>query len=201
MSAWQPFIIVHIEASRFSTKCPNLLHWISTRPSSANSVGAISLNVSSTANKRADSREITCTSEQPFEKLSRFKEYKWAQGHHRRIPRVVFLTTLFLLPFCMWYTLQRDFSEIVWIEMSTTPASQHSVMCELFSFKSARFQIDYIQRYTYTEKLRSIFTSTSVLWVATISRLLKIIGLFCRIYSLLEALLQKRPIIWRSLLM
>jgi len=36
--------------------------------------------------------------------------------------------------------------------------------------------------------------------VATISRLLNIIGLFCRIWSLYRALLQKRPIILRSLL-
>jgi len=37
--------------------------------------------------------------------------------------------------------------------------------------------------------------------VATISRLLTIIGLFCRIWSLLyRALLQKRPIMLRSLL-
>jgi len=36
--------------------------------------------------------------------------------------------------------------------------------------------------------------------VATISRLLKIIGLFCRIASLYRALLQKRPMILRSLL-
>jgi len=36
--------------------------------------------------------------------------------------------------------------------------------------------------------------------VATISRLFKIIGLFCRISSLYRALLQIRPIILRSLL-
>ena len=41
-----------------------------------------------------------------------------------------------------------------------------------------------------------------LLWggVATISRLLNIIGLFCRIWSLYRALLQKRPITLRSLL-
>jgi len=36
--------------------------------------------------------------------------------------------------------------------------------------------------------------------VTTISRLLKIIGLFCRIYLFYRAVLQKRPVIIRSLL-
>ena len=44
---------------------------------------------------------------------------------------------------------------------------------------------------------------TSLLWygVATISRLLKIIGLFCRIWLFYRAVLQKRPVILRSLLL
>jgi len=42
--------------------------------------------------------------------------------------------------------------------------------------------------------------SSAAYAVATISRLLKIISLFCRISSLYRSLLQKRPIILRSLL-
>jgi len=66
---------------------------------------------------------------------------------------------------------------------------------------------------TYTHSLSHTRTNTHTLYdiddmqsgswcsgVTTISRLLKTIGLFCRILSLYRALLQKRPIILRSLL-
>jgi len=64
----------------------------------------------------------------------------------------------------------------------------------------------YMCVYLCTSKKRCTLPSSYGIWiqsrygVATISRRLKIIGLFCRIWSLLWALLQKRPIIVRSLL-
>jgi len=49
---------------------------------------------------------------------------------------------------------------------------------------------------------RDLFVRDEVFchWVATISRFLKIIGLICRIQSIYRALLRKRRVILRSLL-
>jgi len=55
--------------------------------------------------------------------------------------------------------------------------------------------------YTCTANATCHATSNTCMgWLATIHRLLKMIGLFCRNSSLYRALLQKRPIILRSLL-
>ena len=51
--------------------------------------------------------------------------------------------------------------------------------------------------YAHTNRLQ---TKSCDYGVATISRLLKIIGLFCRMSSLIYGFLQKRPVILRSLL-
>ena len=50
-----------------------------------------------------------------------------------------------------------------------------------------------------TRTLHAISQELCVYGVATISRLLKIIGLFCRILSLLYGSFAKRPVILRSL--
>jgi len=85
----------------------------------------------------------------------------------------------------------------------------HSVWQCLFSdARTSRYSEDFSPplslSLSHSLAISSAFSETSVrallrsYGVSTISRLLKIIGLSCRISSLLWALLQKRPIILRS---